>query len=199
MIGTTDRRAAVAQLLAVIGPRVAHVCAADRWSMVVKCNDSNLVQRRNAQPGAASNGRCLASRTASSMLPCALASRGAAPRPSWCAVRGVLRTEAVLCKKRSRDALRTGHGASASHAARWARAASSSQAGKGCLNTGREQHKRPCCVSWRSARLRSSPARRSARPLCAASPRFEQCPKSHVSLRVTRSADAARGPSWCGA
>ena len=48
--------AAVAQLLAVIGPRVAHVCAADRWSMVVKCNDSNLVQRRNAQPGAASNG-----------------------------------------------------------------------------------------------------------------------------------------------
>ena len=36
VIGTTDRRAAVAQLLAVIGPRVAHVCAADRWSMVVK-------------------------------------------------------------------------------------------------------------------------------------------------------------------
>ena len=30
VIGTTDRRAAVAQLLAVIGPRVAHVCAADR-------------------------------------------------------------------------------------------------------------------------------------------------------------------------
>ena len=74
-IGTTDGALPLPSFLAVIGPRVAHVCAADRWSMVVKCNDSNLVQRRNAQPGAASNGRCLASRTASSMLPCALVAR----------------------------------------------------------------------------------------------------------------------------
>ena len=64
--------AAVAQLLAVIGPRVAHVCAADRWSMLVKCNVFKFGAAKDCaarsreklvMPGVAAQGpRCVFSR-----------------------------------------------------------------------------------------------------------------------------------------
>ena len=78
--GTTDRRAAVAQLLAVIGPRVAHVCAADRWSMLVKCNVFKFGAANSSAAGsreklvmpevAAQGSRCVFSRIGAAPLQC---------------------------------------------------------------------------------------------------------------------------------
>ena len=72
--------AAVAQLLAVIGPRVAHVCAADRWSMLVKCNVFKFGAAKDCAAGsreklvmpevAAQGSRCVFSRIGAAPLQC---------------------------------------------------------------------------------------------------------------------------------